>query len=559
MPEFFTIALSTFISEDLACISAGILASENRISLTVAVIASWAGIFTGDMLLFFTGRFTGNTLITALARYGKQDGLVKRINQFLTKIRKNQKFLSGKESLQKNGFKLVLASRFLPGTRLPLYTAAGAAGMSAAKFTFYFAVATAIWTPVLVGLAYMTGKPMQERYEDYGNTGTALFILAVFLFFLITRNCINLLLSLRNYKQRRLLTAKILRIVKHEFWPAPVLYIPVILYILYLSVRYRSPMALTVCNPALRSTASGLVGESKLEILTALQQGSPGSVPRFTGIKNREDREEILKKIQETFPENTILVAKPDRGERGKGVFILNTRQETLAFVDSFIEDYHNCKDIKKQEITYILQEYIEGEEYGVFYYRIPGKGHGNLLAVTEKHRPILTGNGIDTVEKLILKDNRAVLLAEKHFQKWKNQLQSIPEKGEQIRLVSIGTHSLGCIFLDGKRLITKELTDEIDSITRQYKEFYIGRYDLIVSSESDLIAGENLKILELNGVSSEPTAMYDPSHSIFKTYGYLFRQWKLVYQTGKINESRGHKPLSLREFLRIAFQTEKL
>ena len=44
----------------------------------------------------------------------------------------------------------ILASRFLPGTRVPLYLVAGLIGVPGRVFSSWALVATAVWTPVLV-------------------------------------------------------------------------------------------------------------------------------------------------------------------------------------------------------------------------------------------------------------------------------------------------------------------------------------------------------------------------------------------------------------------------
>ena len=56
---FASIALFTLISEDLACIAAGLLASQGIVSWSSAVAASAVGIYLGDILLYLTGYLVG--------------------------------------------------------------------------------------------------------------------------------------------------------------------------------------------------------------------------------------------------------------------------------------------------------------------------------------------------------------------------------------------------------------------------------------------------------------------------------------------------------------------
>ena len=57
----------------------------------------------------------------------------------------------------------ILGSRFAPGTRLPLYLAAGASRSSLARFATWSLAAVALWTPLLVGLSATLGDDMAPR------------------------------------------------------------------------------------------------------------------------------------------------------------------------------------------------------------------------------------------------------------------------------------------------------------------------------------------------------------------------------------------------------------
>jgi len=100
------LSLGTFVSEDLTSIGAGILASTGNIALWVAVLGCFLGIFLGDMSLWFVGRLfrpwlNRGRLGVRLGRFGRW--------------------------LDREGWWAILASRFMPGTRTPLYLAGGAA------------------------------------------------------------------------------------------------------------------------------------------------------------------------------------------------------------------------------------------------------------------------------------------------------------------------------------------------------------------------------------------------------------------------------------------------
>jgi hypothetical protein len=130
-----------------------------------------------------------------------------------------------------------------------------------------------------------------------------------------------------------------------------------------------------------------------------------------------------------------------------------------------------------------------------------------------------------------------------------------VPQAGERIQLVEIGAHSRGTIFLDGSRYQTEALEAALDRIARSFEGFYFGRFDLRVSSLAALQQGRDFKILELNGVTSEATHIYDPINSLFEAYRVLFAQWRIAFEIGAQNQARGSRPLALRALLAIIRQ----
>ena len=102
-----------------------------------------------------------------------------------------------------------------------------------------------------------------------------------------------------------------------------------------------------------------------------------------------------------------------------------------------------------------LAQEYVPGRELGIFYYRYPGSKHGRIFSVTDKRVPVVVGDGRRTVERLILGDSRAVCMAARYLEAQAGRLEEVPEAGEEIRLVELGTHCRGAIFRDGSTLMT--------------------------------------------------------------------------------------------------------
>ena len=335
------------------------------------------------------------------------------------------------------------------------------------------------------------------------------------------------------------------RLYRWEFWPPYLFYPPVVAYIAFLGIRFRSWTLFTAANPAI--PAGGFVGESKHQILNHLKDAAlwlPCSTILVSGTPSERvaEAKEFMVQHGLQFP----VVLKPDAGQRGSGVAIVRSTEQL-------------CEYLTHSSFPTILQEYVSGEEYGIFYYRYPGEERGKVFSVTEKRMPVLIGDGKRTLEELILADDRAVCMSDFYLRKNADRTHQIPAAGESVQLVEIGTHCRGAIFLDGGETIAPALEEVIDRIAKTFDGFFFGRFDIRVPSRQDFMAGRNMKIVELNGVTSEATHIYDPKLSLFEAYRVLFRQWRIAFEIGDLNRARGIRPASVGELLGAARQYSRL
>jgi len=166
-----SLALATFLSEDLACISAGVLVAEGHMSFLFATFACFIGIFIGDMLLFIAGRYIGRPALgRAPLRWLVRPGSLERASEWLVS----------------NGALAIATSRFVPGTRLPTYIAAGVLRTSTRKFLVYFLIAAAAWTPLIVGLSAGLGMPlMHSGFLSHRPLSVRLLLVAAGIFLLV--------------------------------------------------------------------------------------------------------------------------------------------------------------------------------------------------------------------------------------------------------------------------------------------------------------------------------------------------------------------------------------
>lgn len=485
MNQFLLIAAATFGSEDLTCIATGVLIASGRIGFVPGVLACIFGIFVGDLLLYFAGRLVGRPVL----RW-------KPLRRVLTVEKLDQ----ASRWLAERGARVVLASRFTPGLRLPTYVAAGLLKTKFWTFAGYFLAAAVVWTPILVGGTVLLGKAVPRP---------------VFVVLALGGQAAALL-------PRRRLVGWLRRKTRWEFWPPWLTYLPVIPYLLYLSCKHRSLTVFTEANPGIPS--GGFVGESKSEILSKLTRVPEYSVVAgaLSPVARVNAAAEFMRALGLDFP----VVLKPDVGERGRDVAIARTVQE----VDSYL---------RAARRDTIIQRYVAGPEFGIFYYRYPGEARGRIYSITEKRFPEVVGDGQSSIAELVWNDPRAVCLGDLYLSRLKRNRQEVPKRGERVVLAEIGSHCRGAIFLNAAHLETEALRNAVDSVARTHPGFYFGRFDVRADSVEDLQAGR-FAVLELNGVSAEATHIYDPAVSLVEAYRVMYRQWKVVFEIGALNRRAG-------------------
>jgi hypothetical protein len=321
-----------------------------------------------------------------------------------------------------------------------------------------------------------------------------------------------------------------------EFWPAWLYNIPTVIHVFIQGLRYRKLALFSACNPGIPH--SGFVGESKVQILTAIKDAS--AVARFEAIPFTLPVEQQLALFQDFMQKNAYsfpVVLKPDVGQRGAGVTIVRSEEQARRFFEEASEDS-------------IVQEYIPGAEFGVFYIRLPWEEKGFIWSLTEKKFTHVVGDGVSNLETLILRDNRTVCIAAGMLKKFEDRLEEIIPAGEKFYLTEIGNHFRGTLFLDGHRLKTEALRNRIDEIAKTFDGFYYGRFDIRCPDADALANGRDLKVIELNGITSEPTHIYQPGYSLLKSYYYVLGGWTYAFKIGKWNAEHGATVTPVRTLL---------
>ncbi len=513
------IAAATFVSEDLACIATGLMVARGTIGFGPGLAACFAGIVAGDLWLYGMGRWLGRpALRRAPLRWFVSESAVERSAAWFAR----------------RGTAIVLLTRFIPGTRLPTYLAAGILRAGAWRFLGAFLVAAALWTPLLIGAAATFGDQVLARFIEYQRLALPSIIgLALGLVLLVKG-----ILPLFSWRGRRLLLSRWRRLTRWEYWPRWAFYPPVVVHIVGLSLRHRSLTVFTAVNPAI--PGGGFVGESKAAILTGLAH-APDRVARwrFLDAGSPEARLEAVRGFLAATGIPYPVVLKPDVGERGGGVAIVASEAEALLYLQRTSEPL-------------LVQEFVGGVEFGIFYYRIPGDERGRIFAITDKRFPSVLGDGQSTLERLILGDDRAVGMARFFLARHADRLDWVPPAGAVVPLVELGTHCRGSAFFDGEWLRTPALEAAVDELSRGYRGFWFGRYDVRAPSAEALREGRDFKVLELNGATAEATSIYDPGNRLVDAYRVLFRQWSILFDIAARNVAAGAKPATVAELAQL-------
>jgi hypothetical protein len=333
-----------------------------------------------------------------------------------------------------------------------------------------------------------------------------------------------------------------------EFWPMWAFYPPIVLYAVWLMLRYRGILLPTVANPSF--PGGGFFGESKAEILNLAIKHEPKWVAPFIAVDRLAvvDEDSAIE-AQTNAALNKLasaglalpVVAKPDLGCRGVGVKLIRTTESLKNYLTAF-----------PAGAKLLLQRYVPFEgEAGVFYCRHPNQAHGRIISITLKYFPHVYGDGHRTLRQLILDDPRAGKLAHLYLHRHADRLDHIPAPGEAIRLAFAGSHSRGAIFRNGTHLVTAAMEARFDAISKSLPEFYFGRFDIRFEDFSKVQSGEAFTIVEANGAGAESTHVWDRDTGLIQAWADLMKQYRLLFQIGRANRDRGFKPLTLAQFRR--------
>lgn len=550
------IIVATFILEDAATIAAAMLASDGVLPVYLAIIALITGIVLGDVGLYGLGRLSTKS-------------------PWVRRLLQRRRAIDVRNWMVPRIFPMVFAARFIPGSRLPSYTASGLFGLPFGRFAMAAFLAVTLQTSLLFTLMIYFGIYFRDRLGGWRWVlagGVVLVIIG------ISRRYRRALPSSSHSKGSRSNSRKTQWPTKHqrttnkelngpkivagipgmppidlnqpplsfyEFWPTWLFYIPIALTWGVLALRYRSITLPTVANPLFPE--GDLTGESKSKILDLVLPEGKKWFARHVTLNRSHPSGAVVADIQRTMTRlseagiSFPVVSKPDIGCRGVGVRLSKNEKELADYMANFPPGQ-----------TILFQEYIPYEpEAGIFYICLPGESKGFIFSITLKYFPRVIGDGRSTLRELIEKDPRAGRIKQVYLPRHASQLERVLPADETFRLNFAGSHSRGTIFRNGNAYITQTLCDTFDKVAKTVPGFYFGRFDVRFPDFKALQRGEDFKIVEINGAGGEATSIWDSATSLGDAYRTLIRQWSLLFRIGDLNRARGFRPVSLATLFR--------
>jgi len=146
---FIGIVLLSYLLEDVAIVTAAGLASQHITSLPVALMAVFVGIATGDVALYYLGRY---------CRYFRAVRYRLLTNPYFRLVRRR---------LLQRPFINLFVIRFIPGLRTVGFTLSGYVAMPLRLFLTAVLVATALWTGLIFFTIYQLGSQVWFQASEY--------------------------------------------------------------------------------------------------------------------------------------------------------------------------------------------------------------------------------------------------------------------------------------------------------------------------------------------------------------------------------------------------------
>jgi membrane protein DedA with SNARE-associated domain len=144
-----SIFAGTFVYEDGAAVLGATLSASGRLDPALGLLAAFVGIWAGDIGLYVMG--------LTLGRHAAES---RRLQRFL----KPESLAKARAWFARHGSMALVLSRAIPGSRLPLYLAAGALRLPLRQFVWITGICAALWVSAIFAIWRLIptgpGKPL---------------------------------------------------------------------------------------------------------------------------------------------------------------------------------------------------------------------------------------------------------------------------------------------------------------------------------------------------------------------------------------------------------------
>lgn len=494
-------------------------------SLQLQKISGWqfvlsytAGILLGDFCLYSLGRLARQFRWVEVWPW-----LAKRLKSSRGRLVKSERL-----------DEFLVLTRFLPGSRIPTYLLCGFQSYPLWKFFAVLGITGVLYS--LVGVGLVTLLLQADGAQALGWPWQVVIAVTISLSVIFATKILSQ--AYRDWKHFGEVWTPfqigIQRRLNGEFWSGWFFYLPFVPYYIGLLLKYRGFHGVLRSNPAIE--LSGVFGERKSDVQKLIEDNLPEKQLRLRALPTDLEQAKALIEREFTFP----VVVKPDSGLRGDDVQVLKS-----------LDSPHKWSDDK----SWVAQEFCSFEnEWGVFYIRDPYKDSGQIFSITQKVLPEVVGDGVSTLYQLVTTD-RALRPRLKSLigegSSWDPEF--VPRRGQKLRLSHRGSHSKGCLFLDGRKLMSPQIERQLVEAFDRIPKFYVGRVDIKFDSLGELAKGE-FKVVEINGSGAESTNFYDPQYSLWQRYKIVATQWRTIFEIGKKSTTKHNQTASLLKFFKALF-----
>jgi membrane-associated protein len=140
-------AVIPIVPSETAVITAGVVASEGKLSLPLIIVFGAAGAVLGDNTAYLIGRYLGDP--------------IKR--RFFSSEKWRKRLAWAERQLDERGGELIITARFIPAGRLVVTFSAGGLEMPWRRFILFDVIAGTLWASYAALLGYFGGKTFENE------------------------------------------------------------------------------------------------------------------------------------------------------------------------------------------------------------------------------------------------------------------------------------------------------------------------------------------------------------------------------------------------------------